>query len=121
MIFEAPRLGKPDVRIIALGWEYHVHSVMLKLHSDFFFKFLDSADKPLPSTTKPIAYECEDQARQPTKTTPARRHGDLTGYYKALTEVGLAQPEETRKGEQRTWSIILGWFWRETGREQIRW
>ena len=36
----------PDVRLHVLDRAvFHVHSVILKLHSNFFFKFLDSPDK----------------------------------------------------------------------------
>ena len=35
----------PDVRLEVFGQEYHVHSIILKMQSAFFFKFLDSADK----------------------------------------------------------------------------
>ena len=34
-----------DVRLRAFDTEFHVHSVILKIHSAFFFKFLNSADK----------------------------------------------------------------------------
>ncbi|KAL3419780.1 hypothetical protein PVAG01_08278 [Phlyctema vagabunda] len=37
---------KPDVRIDVFGIEeFHVHSTILKLHSRFFYKFLDSPEK----------------------------------------------------------------------------
>ncbi|KAF4637464.1 hypothetical protein G7Y89_g620 [Cudoniella acicularis] len=34
-----------DTRLKVFDTEFHVHPVVLKLHSHFFFKFLDSADK----------------------------------------------------------------------------
>lgn len=42
--FHAPGL-KPDVCLKVFDQDYHVHSVLLKLHSEFFRKFLDSPDK----------------------------------------------------------------------------
>lgn len=36
---------KPDVRLAVFDQEFHVHSVLLKLNSAFFRKFLDSPDK----------------------------------------------------------------------------
>jgi hypothetical protein len=37
---------KPDVRLRLFGIrEFHVHSSILKLHSNYFRKFLDSPDK----------------------------------------------------------------------------
>jgi len=44
IVFQAPGL-KPDVCLKVFDQEYHVHSVLLKLHSQFFRKFLDSPDK----------------------------------------------------------------------------
>tara|TARA_R110002060_G_scaffold4952_11_gene7695 strand:- start:593 stop:877 length:285 start_codon:yes stop_codon:yes gene_type:complete len=45
---------KPDVRFDVLGKDYHVHSALLKLHSAFFAKFLDSADKNTIPTKAPM-------------------------------------------------------------------
>jgi hypothetical protein len=44
IIFKARGLNA-DVRLRAFDTEFRVHSVILKIHSAFFFKFLDSADK----------------------------------------------------------------------------
>jgi hypothetical protein len=44
IIFQSPGL-KADVRLVVLDQEFHVHSVLLKLHWAFFRKFLDSPDK----------------------------------------------------------------------------
>jgi hypothetical protein len=44
-VFVSPEL-QPDVRLKVFGtWEFHVHSVILKLYSAFFRKFLDPANK----------------------------------------------------------------------------
>ncbi|KUJ24423.1 uncharacterized protein LY89DRAFT_745306 [Mollisia scopiformis] len=54
--FSAPGL-KPDVRIELFDTEeYHLHSVLLKLYSGFFRKFLDSPEKKVPASTS-FAYE----------------------------------------------------------------
>lgn len=50
--------GPPDVRLNVLSQEYHVHSVVLKLHSAYFWKFLDSPDKTDdPPTGTAFKYE----------------------------------------------------------------
>jgi hypothetical protein len=44
-IFVSPGL-QPDVRFKVFGkWEFHVNSVILKLYSAFFRRFLDPANK----------------------------------------------------------------------------
>src|SRR6187402_2341564 len=48
IVFHTPGL-KPDVRLMVFDEEFHVHSVLLKLHSAFFRKFLDSPDKYPPT------------------------------------------------------------------------
>ncbi|TVY39024.1 hypothetical protein LSUB1_G004581 [Lachnellula subtilissima] len=53
IIFTLPSLN-PDVRIqVFHDWEFHVHSVVLKLHSALFRKFLDSADKVHDNAVEP--------------------------------------------------------------------
>jgi hypothetical protein len=44
IVFQAPGF-KLDVCLKAFDQEYHVHSILLKLYSEFFRKFLDSPDK----------------------------------------------------------------------------
>ncbi|TVY41344.1 hypothetical protein LOCC1_G005649 [Lachnellula occidentalis] len=44
IVFQSPGL-QPDVRLMVFDQEFHVHSVILKLYSAFFRKFLDSPDK----------------------------------------------------------------------------
>jgi hypothetical protein len=49
-VFVSPGL-QPDVRLKVFGtWEFHVHSVILKLYSAFFRKFLDPANKEEETT-----------------------------------------------------------------------
>ncbi|KAK2625513.1 hypothetical protein QTJ16_004825 [Diplocarpon rosae] len=50
IIFSTPGL-KPDTLLVVLGQEFHVHSLLLKLHSAFFRKFLDSPDKTICSAS----------------------------------------------------------------------
>jgi hypothetical protein len=45
IIFSSPDL-KPDVRLKVFNQEFHVHSVILRLHSAYFRRFLDSPEKP---------------------------------------------------------------------------
>ncbi|KAH9215140.1 hypothetical protein DL95DRAFT_461401 [Leptodontidium sp. 2 PMI_412] len=44
IVFSTPGL-KPDTRLTVFEQEFQVHSLVLKLHSAFFRKFLDSPDK----------------------------------------------------------------------------
>lgn len=55
-VFASPGL-KPDVRIQVFDSEFHVHSIILKLHSSYFRKFLDSADKSDASDSASFQYE----------------------------------------------------------------
>jgi hypothetical protein len=54
IIFKARGLNT-DVRLRAFETDFHVHSVFLKIHSAFFFKFLDSADKTAALTNLTLA------------------------------------------------------------------
>lgn len=42
--FVSPGL-QPDARLLVFDQEYHVHSLILKLHSAYFRRYLDSAEK----------------------------------------------------------------------------
>jgi len=53
IIFQSPGL-KPEVSLKIFNVEFHVHSVLLKLHSAFFRKFLDSPDKIVPPADSTI-------------------------------------------------------------------
>jgi hypothetical protein len=44
VIFKALGIN-PDVCLEVFGTRFHVHSMALKLHSQFFLTFFDSADK----------------------------------------------------------------------------
>ncbi|CAG8954510.1 hypothetical protein HYFRA_00004423 [Hymenoscyphus fraxineus] len=44
LIFRIPG-QTPDTLLSVLGQDYHVHSMVLKLHSNYFRRFLDSPDK----------------------------------------------------------------------------
>jgi hypothetical protein len=44
IVFQSPGI-RPDVSLKVFDVEFHVHSILLKLHSAFFRKFLDSPDK----------------------------------------------------------------------------
>jgi hypothetical protein len=56
IVFQSPGL-KPDVRLTVCGQEFHVHSVILKLHSNFFRKFLDSPEKEAAPASSPFKYD----------------------------------------------------------------
>ncbi|KAJ8065884.1 hypothetical protein OCU04_004985 [Sclerotinia nivalis] len=46
-----------DIRLEVFGQEYHAHSILLKLHSAYFRKFLDSADKVSAVKTSLFRYD----------------------------------------------------------------
>ncbi|KAH7319453.1 hypothetical protein BKA65DRAFT_409686 [Rhexocercosporidium sp. MPI-PUGE-AT-0058] len=57
IVFFSPGL-KPDTRLTVFDQEFQVHSMILKLHSAFFRKFLDSADKTsIASNGQPFKYD----------------------------------------------------------------
>ncbi|KAH8795468.1 hypothetical protein BGZ57DRAFT_865733 [Hyaloscypha finlandica] len=56
IVFRSPGL-KPDVRLTVVGQVFHVHSIILKLHSNFFRKFLDSADKVAAPASASFQYD----------------------------------------------------------------
>jgi hypothetical protein len=45
-VFSSPGM-KPDTRLQVFSKVFHVHSILLKLHSAYFRTFLDSLDKTL--------------------------------------------------------------------------
>jgi hypothetical protein len=58
VIFTARGLNA-DARLRVFDTGFHVHSVVLKMHSAFFFKFLDSLDKKPTDTVAPGAFKYE--------------------------------------------------------------
>jgi len=54
--FKQAGLGSPDSCLVVFDQGFHVHSTVLKLHSAFFRKFLDSPDKVNATTTKNFKY-----------------------------------------------------------------
>jgi len=56
VVFKSPNL-QPDVRIKVFDAEFHVHSTILKLHSNFFRKFLDGPDKLFPPASSTFPYD----------------------------------------------------------------
>ena len=50
---------QPDVRLVVFDQEFHVHSILLKLHSAYFRKFLDSPDKA-PKVTNAVSAGATD-------------------------------------------------------------
>jgi hypothetical protein len=58
-VFFAARGLNADVRLRVFNTEFHVHSVVLKMHPAFFFKFLDSLDKPPTNPVGPRDFKYE--------------------------------------------------------------
>jgi hypothetical protein len=56
IVFKA-RGMKPSVCLEVFGTNFHVHSVVLKLHSHFFYTFFDSADKNSSGVGGAFKYE----------------------------------------------------------------
>jgi hypothetical protein len=62
IIFQSPGL-KPDVSFKVFDVEFYVHSIVLTLHSAFFRKFLDAANKAAsPSTNGTANLDASDSA-----------------------------------------------------------
>src|ERR1039458_7906597 len=59
IVFDAPG-HEVDIRLQVFQQEFHVHSVVLKLHSEFFRTFLDSPDKAIaPARTDMMGFRYE--------------------------------------------------------------
>lgn len=56
VVFKSPGL-QPDVRLKVFDTDFHVHSVVLKLHSNYFRRFLDAPDKPEGPASPLFRYE----------------------------------------------------------------
>ncbi|CAG8955890.1 hypothetical protein HYFRA_00008740 [Hymenoscyphus fraxineus] len=56
-VYRLPGGLKPDVRLLVFDQEYHVHSTILKLHSNYFRRFLDSPDKTGEPASANFQYE----------------------------------------------------------------
>jgi hypothetical protein len=56
IIFKQARLGAQDTYLTVFNQEFHVHSMLLKLHSAFFGKFLGSPDKVNATMPKGFKY-----------------------------------------------------------------
>jgi len=44
----------PDVQLNVFGTLFHVHSIILKLQSHYFFKYLDAPGSPAPVSPAPV-------------------------------------------------------------------
>lgn len=55
-VFDWPGM-QPDARLQVFGVDFHVHSTMLRIHSAFFRKFLDSIDKQPPAPGALFKYD----------------------------------------------------------------
>jgi hypothetical protein len=100
--FQSPGL-KPDVSLKVFDVEFYVHSIVLKLHSTFFRKFLDAANKGASSSTKGIANpgarnSASDGTTPPeaSATRPSMIFGDFK--YKWVTKID--------KGEEDKWHLV---------------
>jgi hypothetical protein len=52
IVFKTP-IARPDMRVKVFRKEFHIHSTILKLYSEYFRKFLDSPEKPSTSSSNP--------------------------------------------------------------------
>lgn len=57
IIFRVSGLQQPDTKLMVFATEIHIHSVLPKLHSGYFRKFLDSADKLAGPASAKFHYE----------------------------------------------------------------
>jgi BTB/POZ domain len=56
IVFKQTGLGAPDTSLVIFDQEFHVHSMLLKIHSAFFRKFMDSPDKVNSTTMQDFKY-----------------------------------------------------------------
>ncbi|KAH8801165.1 hypothetical protein F5882DRAFT_504648 [Hyaloscypha sp. PMI_1271] len=94
---------KPDVSMKVFDVEFHVHSALLKLHSAFFRKFLDSADKVTSASTNATANADSGNGSTSDTTPPeasATRESMVYGEmkYKWVTKVD--------EGEMDKWHLV---------------
>ena len=100
IVFQSPGL-KPDVSLKVFKVEFHVHSVLLRLHSAFFRKFLDSADKNVSASTSTMSSSGNGSAIGTTPTEASATwstmvYGDMK--YKWVTKVD--------EGEEDKWCLV---------------
>lgn len=55
---------EPDTSLNVLGQEFHVHSYLLKHHSQFFRNFMDSPEKKVTSTNPKFKYEWSSRVEE---------------------------------------------------------
>jgi hypothetical protein len=58
VIFKSRNL-KPDVRLKVFGKEFHVHSVVLKMHSTYFLKLIEPVENRQSTTSSSIRFPYE--------------------------------------------------------------
>ncbi len=103
IIFQPPGL-KPDVSLKVFDVSFYVHSVVLKLHSAFFRKFLDATNKTAsPSTNGTLKLEASDSASD--GTTPLKLL--LREFLKILTTSGSRRSTKVRKTNGISFQMIL--------------
>jgi hypothetical protein len=102
IVFQLPGL-KPDVSLKVFDDEFYVHPIVLKLHSAFFRKFLDSANKADSSSTNgAVNFYASNSASDGTTppessvTRPSIVFGDFK--YKWVTKID--------KGEEDKWHLV---------------
>ena len=91
IVFQSPGL-QPDVRLVVFDTEFHVHSIILKLYSAFFRKFLDSPDK---------AAAAEAAAVNPSIISP-----ELIMPKKFKYEWVTKLDEDAESGDDNVWYLV---------------
>ena len=99
IIFQSPGL-KPDFSLKVFDVSFYVHSVVLKLHSAFFRKFLDATNKAAsPSPNGALKLEASDSGSDgttPPEASATRVFEDFN--YKWVTKID--------KGEEDKWHLV---------------
>lgn len=97
---------RPDTRLHVFDKTFHVHSLVLKLYSGYFRRFLDSADKvSVPPSS--IVFRCD-------YVTVIDKDGmwvleQVTKVFVSATPGAIQQISRTRgTSARRTWSTIGG-------------
>lgn len=102
--------AKPDVRFRVFDTtEFHVHSVLLKIQSAFFRKFLDSPEKVAASGSTPFRYEwvsqIDDDGSWSLVASDAVKDVDVRGNNWSLNPQSLHDVQLPRSAG--LWSTLL--------------
>lgn len=103
IVFQSPGL-KPVASLKVIDVEFYAHSIILKLHSAFFRKFLDAANKAAsPSTNGTANLDASGSASD--GTTPPE--ASATRPFMVFGEFKYHWVTKIDKGDENKWHLVL--------------